>query len=599
MVLPPLYDIQKQFIKDCKSVFKNSEVGIFSSPTGTGKTLSLLLSLSDLISENESTNINFLCGSMIKTKIYFCSRTHSQLNQCINEFKRLNFKKNSCIMGSRKIYCVNKDINNKESIEKVNNKCQDLINTENCKFYGNDIFEDGIFDIEELVKKGKKFNACPYFFIKKYFKNCEIVFLPYNLLFNDEARESYGIKLKNSIVIIDEAHNIIECVNSINTKIVFFELLEKYNFFINKMLKHKLKNKYLDLIILIFEKLIKYKNEIYKHNRILNVNDFLFEADLANFNMLEIEENLKSNKTLNKIDNCTKNLNGNIFEIIKFLTLLVNSDKNCKIEISNLFIKIFPIDSKIYFNPFLECKSIVFAGGTMEPINQLINIFETRIVKNFSYNSICTKFQGFIIHKINNYLFELTEKTRDTEEIKSHIKFIIDTFIKKIIKGGIVIFLPSKYILEKIFNLFKNEYKNLFFENKNTFKEYQDALHYNAAILFAVMGGRFSEGINFSDNLCRILVILGIPFPNLTCELEEKIRYFGQDFYLQTAMKTVNQTIGRALRHKEDFASIFLIDNRYNKYKNEISSWMKKKLYNENFDDAVNLAKQFLKINDC
>ena len=35
------------------------------------------------------------------------------------------------------------------------------------------------------------------------------------------------------------------------------------------------------------------------------------------------------------------------------------------------------------------------------------------------------------------------------------------------------------------------------------------------AILFCVFRGRFSEGINFSDGLCRAVVVIGVPYPNM------------------------------------------------------------------------------------
>lgn len=37
----------------------------------------------------------------------------------------------------------------------------------------------------------------------------------------------------------------------------------------------------------------------------------------------------------------------------------------------------------------------------------------------------------------------------------------------------------------------------------------------DGALFFAVFRGKVSEGIDFSDNYCRAVVTLGIPFPGL------------------------------------------------------------------------------------
>jgi len=51
-----------------------------------------------------------------------------------------------------------------------------------------------------------------------------------------------------------------------------------------------------------------------------------------------------------------------------------------------------------------------------------------------------------------------------------------------------------------------------------------------------VMKGRFSEGINFSDYLCRCLVVVGIPFlPRKETNVEEKISYLKQNFSSEDA----------------------------------------------------------------
>lgn len=43
------------------------------------------------------------------------------------------------------------------------------------------------------------------------------------------------------------------------------------------------------------------------------------------------------------------------------------------------------------------------------------------------------------------------------------------------------------------------------------------------------MGGRLSEGINFSDELARSIIVLGLPYPNLkSAEMIEKMKYLDQ-----------------------------------------------------------------------
>ncbi|CDJ59922.1 helicase, putative [Eimeria maxima] len=125
------------------------------------------------------------------------------------------------------------------------------------------------------------------------------------------------------------------------------------------------------------------------------------------------------------------------------------------------------------------------------------------------------------------------------------------------------------------------------------------------AFLFCVMGGRLSEGVNFSDALARLLVVVGMPFPCIkdkiftlhrehyneimqkqqatadeakearpvpSCGLaysrqqqqqQQQKEYQCLDYGLLQCMTTVNQTIGRAIRHSKDYAAILLVDRRY------------------------------------
>jgi Rad3-related DNA helicase len=44
---------------------------------------------------------------------------------------------------------------------------------------------------------------------------CDILFVPYNYLINEEIRERIGLSLKNKIILIDEAHNIASAAQSV------------------------------------------------------------------------------------------------------------------------------------------------------------------------------------------------------------------------------------------------------------------------------------------------------------------------------------------------------------------------------------------------
>ena len=98
------------------------------------------------------------------------------------------------------------------------------------------------------------------------------------------------------------------------------------------------------------------------------------------------------------------------------------------------------------------------------------------------------------------------------------------------------------------------------------------------ALLFAVIGGTLSEGINFSDALGRGVIVVGLPFPNPhSAEWKAKMQYItakenarggdgkaaARDYYENACMRAVNQCVGRVIRHKGDYAAILMLDNRY------------------------------------
>ena len=106
------------------------------------------------------------------------------------------------------------------------------------------------------------------------------------------------------------------------------------------------------------------------------------------------------------------------------------------------------------------------------------------------------------------------------------------------------------------------------------FEKYSKTIKaHGKALLFCIIGGKLSEGINFADDLCRQLIIAGLPYANnQSIEIKERINYWnnndiksftGKDYYDNMCIKMVNQALGRALRHINDYAYIMLVDFRF------------------------------------
>ena len=177
-----------------------------------------------------------------------------------------------------------------------------------------------------------------------------------------------------------------------------------------------------------------------------------------------------------------------------------------------------------------------------------------------------------------------------------------------VVPNGFVVFFPSYSYESQVFQRWRatgllslmEKKKSVHREPKNS-RDLEAALaKYSneasstkaGAILFSVMGGKMSEGINFADDLCRCVLVAGLPYPDITDPvLKEKMQSLdkecrnagigitGQAYYQNLCMRTVNQSVGRAIRHANDYAAIVLADFRYSsdtRIWRELPQWLRR-----------------------
>ncbi|XP_072043286.1 uncharacterized protein [Amphiura filiformis] len=153
-------------------------------------------------------------------KIYFGTRTHKQIAQIIRELKKTAYRDSRMsILGSREYTCVHPRISKGPNKNEGCNELRKGKFGQSCTYYNGthkikqqwQLQDRGFteaWDIEDLVKLGKKIKACPYFATRALKDEADVIFCPYNYLVDPVIRESMEISVKGQIIVLDEAHNI-------------------------------------------------------------------------------------------------------------------------------------------------------------------------------------------------------------------------------------------------------------------------------------------------------------------------------------------------------------------------------------------------------
>ncbi|CAK5284346.1 unnamed protein product [Mycena citricolor] len=619
------------------------------------------------------------------TKIYYASRTHSQLTQIVPELLRLKLQPvttsapacrtevpskrravesiedegeqsisytRTVSLGSRRQLCVNETIRAK--FVDIDEGCRALMEEKEdkrCQYLSKvgdegrmHDFRDQILaspkDIEDLASAGRLAQTCPYFGSRQAIPQAELVTLPYNLLLQKSAREALGIDLSGQIVIIDEAHNLIPTLLSLSTTKLGLSTLSKALFqlatYVSKFktrlgATHLLHLKRLVTFLEALQTyLLAWKNPGLSEKPDQTKSEILTATQLVDrlgrsvsgINLLEIESYLKSSKIARKIsgysdkqaekaDPSLRRKPGAVpplHAVEAFLLSLTGASQDGRVSLTlvrdEVELKYQLLNPAPHFMEVVEsARSVVLAGGTMSPISDVIHQLFYQLpaekVTSFSCGHIIpeSNLKTIVVSKgPRGGELEYKAGKQSNESVVDELGQMLFNFASLIPKG-MVVFFPSYNFL----NLAKAAWrksgiltrlegkKQVFFEPEQTIQvdqvlqDYADAVSGGkGALLFAVIGAKLSEGLNFTDDLARAVIIIGLPFANLgSIELKERMRYVqelerqrgtkpapgrkdaGAELYENLCMNAVNQSIGRAIRHRNDWAALILLDSRY------------------------------------
>ncbi|KAJ1955010.1 hypothetical protein IWQ62_005623 [Dispira parvispora] len=133
----------------------------------------------------------------------------------------------------------------------------------------------------------------------------------------------------------------------------------------------------------------------------------------------------------------------------------------------------------------------------------------------------------------------------------------------------------------------------------------------SGGLMFAVYRGKISEGIDFSDDACRAVINIGIPFPymkNVQVMLKQKYndeaaeasaypRLKGSEWYSTQAYRAMNQALGRCIRHRRDWGAIIFLESRFTSsmHVRKLSKWIRTRVKPfHHFDQAIGEIQTFM-----
>ncbi|KAI8820477.1 putative ATP-dependent RNA helicase DDX11-like protein 8-like protein [Fimicolochytrium jonesii] len=598
-----------------------------------------------------------------ETKIIYCSRTHSQISQFVKELRRSAYSSTtkSVSLGSRQGMCINESVRKLGSLPKMNDRCLDLMKASTkeeggCEYLAKDPatrvqFTDqlhaAIRDIEDMVDLGKRLHTCPYYAARDAVRPSQVLTLPYNLLLQASARESLGIDVKGKVVIIDEAHNLIDTITSIYSVSLTLQDLERAARQLQGYLqryKKRLKGcnlayiRQLNVIIGALKKPLTKPVAKAKDDRsVVMVNDFVHMLSIDHINLFKIGHYLAESRLGQKLQGFAEKFDmkgmdegesevyvpkhmSTIQNVSTFLMSLTNADLEGRIMLSVTDDPATSMMKYLLLNPanafrriVEEARAVVLAGGTMAPIPQLVDELFLYVPKDrlspFSCGHIIPATSILSIAAATGPTgrpFDVTFEHRSEPSLMNELGAAIANLCN-VVPGGVVCFFGSYDYMDKVNGHWEKEgllkricaKKQVFKEPKQssmvepTLREYATCIEggrkpgakQTGGILFAVVGGKMSEGI-------KLVIVVGLPFPNPnSLELQEKLKYMKSrastaasskedvvsDYYENICMKAVNQSIGRAIRHKDDYAAIVLLDRRYQqrRIKSKLPAWIR------------------------
>ncbi|KAL7669865.1 hypothetical protein ACOME3_004812 [Neoechinorhynchus agilis] len=565
------YGCQLEYMTAVLKSIQRSQNALLESPTGTGKTLSLLCASLAWIQSHGSTS----------SRVVYTSRTHSQLSQVFRELRKTSYagRVKSCILASRDQLCVNAEVMKLKSSQAKISACRRRIKRRTCSYYLKleTLTSKCLVDIEDLTKLGSSEGICPYLSAcelarpsepdkinenssKQSLSSAKLILMPYNYILDRHIRQTHaGAQLGIGIeqLIFDEAHNIESvCEEIASTDLSFMDVdhaldeidhLREFGY--NLASESQIALSDVRYVLLRFkDELTKLKgndlrsmDELKKifgrcgiHGGVADQMDVLMSDPHLTGKEVALNRMIAFFGSFDEWMSATDN--GEFGSFVFFisdssesLNLIFGFDHLPTTRQLERTLHIWCLDASIVMRS-INARSIIITSGTLTPIGSFASSlgipFENCIQCSHSIES-SQLLARVVPNGPDNQPLTCTYALRTNSRYLNSLGQCILNMLR-FVPGGVLIFFSSYAAMDSILNAWSSTGLRFKLErSRPIFVEPRDKLELTAimaaynkaisdrggAVLCAIARGKVSEGIDFADEAARAIVVTGLPYP--------------------------------------------------------------------------------------
>ena len=582
-----------RFIADALEFGRHS---VIESGTGTGKTVSSLAATVPFAKRNGK-------------RIIYLTRTKSQQKQVLDELREMSSVIDVfgvAIQGRSISTCprMSEDPNLRNgSPEEMSRLCSHLKSKKGgggCRYYDSicnmdvDVYVDDLLDRrldpESFMEQCLDDGLCPYEMMKAAVPFADVVAAPYTFVVMPYIRERFlewmNCTIEDTIIVVDEAHNLPDYLRESFTS-------EYHVHSLNSVQKEaEIEGDPLvangitvtDVVeamrICFLEANMEYLHDVDGLipfgflQEVLMGELHVTSSILSNIckSMSELGETIRERKKSEH--KLPRSYIGNLGDFLTFWTMcddasyvrLINGGEDHSLEA-------YCMDPYEAAEPFRDCFASIHMSGTLEPIPDYVLELGLNRCKHASFPSPFDP-----ENLLTLYADDVTTRHTDLQVDPDNIDRIADHIVSLVngVGRNTAVFFPSYDMMERFIikglpgrlegDVFSERKGMTQIELMDTVDTFRSSV---GGILFAVTGGRISEGLDFPSRDLELAIIVGLPYQRPSAKKDALMRYCqyrfdsGWDHVVKAPMiRKMRQARGRLIRSESDRGVAVVLDNR-------------------------------------